>query len=195
METMGKDGVKPGHLVVAGVFGGICAGAALFSIIIVPIPGLPGGSGFWIPAGLYFALTLWFGFWGALAGHIGTFIGMGPFFGFTFQVWADGALGDFFAPLINLAIFRATKADPELKTRRDQAIWVVSVVISTCLASMWIHFVNYSFGTITFNLWKWGVVAYTIGDSAAVLIIGTLLLKTATKYFKTFPYYVKGLFS
>jgi len=182
-------------VVISGIFGGVCATAALFSIIMIPLPGIPGGSGFWIPAALYFALTLWFGFYGALAGHIGTFLGMGPFFGWTFQVWADGALGDFIAPMIALAFFRASKADPELKTKKDWAVWIVSVPISTMLASMWIHFVNLSFGTITFGAWVWGVIAYTIGDSLAVFILGTLLLKLATKWVKTSPFYVSGVFS
>jgi hypothetical protein len=191
-EVMTEASMKIRLAVISGLFGGVCATAALFSIIIIPLPGIPGGSGFWIPAALYFALTLWFGVYGALAGHIGTFIGMGPFFGWTFQVWADGALGDFFAPLICRAFFLAFKADPELKTRRSYAVWLFSVPISTCLAAMWIHFVNYSFGTITFGAWVWGVIAYTIGDSLAVFTLGTVLLKVATKWVKTSPFYVKG---
>lgn len=183
------------RLAITGVFGGICASAALFSIIVVPLPGIPGGSGYWIPAALYFALTFWFGIYGALAGHIGTFFGMGPFFGFTFQVWADGALGDFFAPIIGWGLFRGVfKADPELKTRKDWTAWIVSVPIATLLASMWIHSVNYAFGTITFGAWVWGVISYTIGDSLAVFTLGTLILKTASKWVKTSPFYMEGLF-
>ncbi|MEM3669434.1 MAG: hypothetical protein QW737_02715, partial [Nitrososphaerota archaeon] len=64
--------------------------------------------------------------------------------------------------------------------------------IATCLAAMWIHFVNYSFGTITFGAWVWGVIAYTIGDSLAVFTLGTVLLKVASKWVKTSPFYVKG---
>lgn len=183
------------RLAITGVFGGICASAALFSIIIVPIPGIPGGSGYWIPAALYFALTLWFGVFGALAGHIGTFFGMGPFFGFTAQVWLDGALGDFFAPVIAWLIFKkGFHADPELKTRRDWAAWIVSVPIATFLASVWIHSVNYAFGTITFPALTLGVIAYTIGDSLAVFTLGTLILKTASKWVKTSPFYLEGFF-
>ncbi len=184
------------RLVMTGLFAGLCGLVALFAIIIVPIPGIPAGSGFWIPAAIYFTLTLWFGIFGAIAGHIGTFIGMGPFFGFSFQVWANGALGDFFAPIIARVLFiNGFKGDPELKRRKDWIGWIISVPIAACLASMWIHFVNLSFGTITFPAWVLGVVAYTIGDTAAVFIVGTPMLKFGTKYVKSSAWYMKGLFS
>jgi len=178
------------NIVVTGVTAGLCLPLALFAIILVPIPGLPAASGFWIPAGFYFVMTLWFGFWGALGGHIATTLAMGYFFGYTLQIWADGGLGDLIAPLVCFLIFKMTGADPELKTKRDYTIWVVAVLASSLVCGLWVHTVNLLFGVITWPFWWVGVLTYFIGDSLAVLIVGTPLLKTLTGYVKASSMYV-----
>ncbi|RLE72399.1 MAG: hypothetical protein DRJ37_02945 [Thermoprotei archaeon] len=180
------------NIVITGVTAGLCLPLALFAIILVPIPGLPAASGFWIPAGFYFVMTLWFGVWGALGGHIATTLAMGYFFGYTLQVWADGGLGDFIAPLVCFTIFKIAKANPELKTRRDYVVWIVAVLISSLVCGLWVHTVNLLFGVITWPFWWIGVLTYFIGDSLAVLIVGTPLLKTLTEYVKASPMYVWG---
>lgn len=190
-----KKGVGPMHLVITGITAGVCGVLAMFAIILVPIPGLPAASGFWIPAGFYFVFTLWFGLWGALGGHIATTIAMGYFFGYTLQIWADGGVGDFIAPLVALLIFRLVKADPELKTGRDWITWIIAVPVSSLICGLWVHSVNLAFGVITWPFWWVGVLTYFIGDSAAVFIVGTPLLKALSKYVKASPTYVEGIVS
>ena len=181
-------GVK--QVAITGVTAGLCLPLALFAIILVPIPGLPAASGFWIPAGFYFVMTLWFGPWAALGGHIATVLAMGYFFGYTLQVWLDGGLGDLIAPLVALAIFKLTKANPELKTRKDKIVWFVSVPIASLICGLWVHTVNLMFGVITWPFWWVGVLTYFIGDSLAVFIVGTPLLKALTEYVKQSPMYI-----
>lgn len=189
-----KERVSPMHLVITGITAGVCAVLALFAIILIPIPGLPAASGFWIPAGFYFVFTLWFGVWGALGGHIATWLGMSYFAGFTLHVWADGAIGDFIAPMVCMLLFKKVfNADPELKRRRDWAAWIVSVPIASLICGLWVHTVNLMFGVITWPFWWVGVITYLLGDSAAVFVVGTPLLKTLSKYVKTAPVYVKGI--
>ena len=189
-----KERVTPMHLVITGITAGVCAVLALFAIILIPIPGLPAASGFWIPAGFYFVFTLWFGVWGALGGHIATWLGMSYFAGFTLHVWADGAVGDFIAPMVCLLLFKKLfRADPELKTRKDWVAWIISVPIASLTCGLWVHTVNLLFGVITWPFWWVGVITYFLGDSAAVFIVGTPLLKTLSKYAKTAPVYVKGI--
>lgn len=195
MNNEYKKGISSMHLVISGVTAGVCIVLALFAIILVPVPGLPSASGFWIPAGFYFVFTLWFGIWGALGGHIATFIAMGYFSGYTLHIWLDGGLGDFIAPLVTLIIFRALKADPELKTKKDWVTWIISVPISSLICGLWVHSVNLAFGIITPPFWWIGVITYFLGDSAAVFIVGTPLLKTLSKYVKASPVYVEGIFS
>ncbi len=195
MNSEYKKGISSMHLVIGGVTAGVCIVLALFAIILVPVPGLPSASGFWIPAGFYFVFTLWFGVWGALGGHIATFIAMGYFSGYTLHIWLDGGLGDFIAPLVTLIIFRALKADPELKTKKDWITWIISVPISSLICGLWVHSVNLAFGIITPPFWWIGVITYFLGDSAAVFIVGTPLLKTLSKYVKASPVYVEGIFS
>ncbi|MEM1575460.1 MAG: hypothetical protein QW755_02585 [Nitrososphaerota archaeon] len=195
MNSEYKKGITPMHLVISGVTAGVCIVLALFAIILVPVPGLPSASGFWIPAGFYFVFTLWFGVWGALGGHIATFIAMGYFSGYTLHIWLDGGLGDFIAPLVTLIIFRALKADPELKTKKDWITWIISVPISSLICGLWVHSVNLAFGIITPPFWWIGVITYFLGDSAAIFIVGTPLLKTLSKYVKASPVYVEGIFS
>jgi hypothetical protein len=190
-----RRGVRPINIVSAGITAGVCAVLALFAIIIIPIPGIPGGSGFWIPAGFYFAFTLWFGIWGAIGAHIATTIAMGYFLGYTLVVWADGGIGDFLGPLVILIIFRSLKADPELKTPRDMRIWIIGVVIANIIVAAWVHSINALFGVIPWEYWPVGFIAYLIGDTAAVLIISTPLLKTLTKHVKQTPAYVEGYIS
>lgn len=190
-----KKGVGPMHLVITGITAGVCGVLAMFAIILVPIPGLPAASGFWIPAGFYFVFTLWFGLWGALGGHIATTIAMGYFFGYTLQIWLDGGVGDFIAPLVALLIFRLVKADPELKTGRDWTTWIIAVPVSSLICGLWVHSVNLAFGVITWPFWWVGVLTYFIGDSAAVFIVGTPLLKALSKYVKASPTYVEGIVS
>lgn len=190
-----KRGVSPMHLVITGITAGVCGVLAMFAIILVPIPGLPAASGFWIPAGFYFVFTLWFGLWGALGGHIATTIAMGYFFGYTLQIWLDGGVGDFIAPLVALLIFRLVKADPELKTGRDWTTWIIAVLVSSLICGLWVHSVNLAFGVITWPFWWVGVLTYFIGDSAAVFIVGTPLLKALSKYVKASPTYVEGIVS
>ncbi len=195
VEYVYEGKIRPIHIVMTGITAGVCAVLAMFAIILVPIPGIPGGSGLWIPAGFYFAFTLWFGVWGALGGHIATTIAMGYFLGYTLQVWLDGGLGDFIAPMVTLLIFRALKADPELKTRRDMAIWAISVPLSSLICGMWVHTVNAYFGIIPWGYWWVGVVSYLIGDSIAIFLIATPLLKLLSKYVKATPAYVRGIIS
>jgi len=180
------------HVAIVGVTAGMCLPLALFAIILVPIPGLPSASGFWIPAGFYFTMTLWFGVWGALGGHIATVLAMGYFSGYTLQIWLDGGLGDLIAPLVAYAIFRATGARPDLKRRRDLAIWLISVPVASLVCGLWVHTVNLMFGVITQPFWYVGVLTYFIGDSLAVFIVGTPLLKSLTDYVKQSPLYVWG---
>ena len=193
-SEVGRGKVGPIHLVITGITAGVCAVLAMFAIILVPIPGLPAASGFWIPAGFYFVFTLWFGLWGALGGHIATTIAMGYFFGYTLQIWADGGIGDFIAPMVCLFIFKFLfKADPELKTKRDWIAWLIAVPISSLVCGLWVHSVNLAFGVITKPFWKIGVLTYFIGDSAAVFVVGTPLLKTLSRHIKASPVYVKGV--
>ncbi|MHA1712993.1 MAG: hypothetical protein ACTSW4_02960 [Candidatus Ranarchaeia archaeon] len=193
-EYAKKGGVKPINLVMTGITAGVCAVLALFAIIIVPIPGLPSGSGFWIPAGFYFTFTLWFGIWGALGGYISTFIAMGYFNGYTIVIFLDGATGDFLSPLIPLLAFRFLKADPGLRDTKSRLIWVVTVPISSLFTGMWVHTVNVIFQVISPELWIFGVIGYLIGDTLAVFIIGTPLLIGLTPLVERTPAYVKGIF-
>jgi len=189
-----RERVSPMHLVITGITAGVCAVLALFAIILIPVPGLPSASGFWIPAGFYFVFTLWFGVWGALGGHVATWIAMSYFSGFTLHIWADGAVGDFVAPMVCLLLFKKVfRADPELKTRRDWVAWIVSVPIASLVCGLWVHTINLMFGAITWPFWWVGVMAYFLGDSAAIFVVGTPLLKTLSKYAKTAPVYVKGI--
>lgn len=181
-------------LVTTAVTAGINAVLALFAIILVPIPGLPSASGFWIPAGFYFVLTMWFGVWAALGAFIATFIAMGYFSGFTLHILLDGALGDFIAPMVAAVLFKKVfKANPLLEAQKDWIAWIVSVPIASVICGLWVHSVNLAFGAITPAFWIVGVAAYGIGDSLAVFIIGTPLLKRLTSYVQTSPVYTEGL--
>jgi hypothetical protein len=177
-------------MAVTAVTAGLCLPLALFAIILVPIPGLPAASGFWIPAGFYFVMTLWFGVWGALGGHIATFLAMGYLQGFTLQVWADGALGDLIAPLVALSVFKLMGARPDLRTRKDKIAWLVGVPLASLVCGLWVHTVNLYFGVITWPFWWVGVVTYLVGDSLAVFIVGTPLLRSLTNYVKQSPMYI-----
>ena len=178
------------QVAITGVTAGLCLPLALFAIILIPIPGLPAASGFWIPAGFYFVMTLWFGIWGALGGHIATTIAMGYFFGYTLHVWLDGGIGDLLAPLVCLLVFKLTKASPELKTKRDKIVWAIAVPLSSLVCGLWVHTIHLLFGTITWPFWYIGVLTYFIGDSLAVFTVGTPLLKSLTDYVKQSPMYV-----
>ncbi|MEM0023847.1 MAG: hypothetical protein QW794_06490 [Thermosphaera sp.] len=175
---------------VTAVTAGICLPLALFAIILVPIPGLPAASGFWIPAGFYFPLTLWFGIWGALGGHIATFLAMGYFQGYTLHVWLDGAIGDLIAPLCALLIFKLMDARPDLQRKKDRIAWLIAVPVASLVCGLWVHTVNLLFGVITPPFWWVGVVTYFIGDSLAVFIVGTPLLRTLTSFVKQSPMYI-----
>ncbi|RLE87088.1 MAG: hypothetical protein DRJ49_06915 [Thermoprotei archaeon] len=177
-------------IAITGITAGLCLPLALFAIILVPIPGLPAASGFWIPAGFYFVMTLWFGLWGALGGHIATTIAMGYFFGYTLHIWMNGGIGDLIAPLVCLIIFKVTKARPDLRARKDIAVWVVAVVISSLVCGLWVHTIHLFFGIITWPSWYIGVLTYLIGDTMAVLAVGTPLLKSLTDYVKQSPMYI-----
>ena len=182
-------------LVTTAVTAGINAVLALFAIILVPIPGLPSASGFWIPAGFYFVLTMWFGVWAALGALIATFIAMGYFSGFTLHIFLDGAVGDFIAPMVAALIFKKVfKASPLLEAQKDWIAWIVAVPIASVVCGLWVHSVNLAFGAITPAFWIIGVAAYGIGDSLAVFIIGTPLLKKLTSYVQTSPVYTEGLY-
>jgi hypothetical protein len=183
-------GINIRGVAVTGVTAGLCLPLALFAIILVPVPGLPAASGFWIPAGFYFVMTLWFGVWGALGGHIATVIAMGYFQGYTLHIWLDGGIGDLIAPLIALGIFKLLGGNPELITRRDKMVWFVSVPIASLLCGIWVHTINLLFGVITWPFWWVGVMTYFIGDSLAIFAVGTPLLKTLTQYVKLSPMYI-----
>ncbi|MCD6368655.1 MAG: hypothetical protein J7L38_02520 [Thermoproteales archaeon] len=187
---MAKEGFGIKQIAVTAVTAGLCLPLALFAIILVPIPGLPAASGFWIPAGFYFVMTLWFGVWGALGGHIATTIAMGYFFGYTLHIWVDGGLGDLIAPLVALVIFKTLKANPELKTQRDYVVWVVSVMIASLVCGLWVQTVHLLFGVITWPFWWIGVLTYFIGDTMAIVTVGTPLLKALTAYVKQSPMYI-----
>jgi integral membrane sensor domain MASE1 len=181
-------------LVTTAVTAGINAVLALFAIILIPIPGLPSASGFWIPAGFYFVLTMWFGVWAALGALIATFIAMGYFSGFTLHILLDGAVGDFLAPMVAAILFKKVfKASPLLESQKDWIAWLVSVPIASVICGLWVHSVNLAFGAITAAFWIIGVAAYGIGDTLAVYIIGTPLLKRLTSYVQTSPVYTEGL--
>lgn len=115
---------------------------------------------------------------------------MGYFFGYTLQVWLDGGLGDLIAPLVAYAIFRIAGARPDLRRRKDWVVWLVSVPVASLVCGLWVHTVNLMFGVITWPFWYVGALTYFIGDSLAVFIVGTPLLKSLTDYVKQSPLYV-----
>lgn len=178
------------QIAITGVTAGLCLPLALFAIVLIPIPGLPAASGFWIPAGFYFVMTLWFGIWGALGGHIATVLAMGYFQGYTLHVWADGGLGDLIAPLVALIIFKVMNARPDLTRKKDRVTWAIAVPIASLICGLWVHSVNLAFGVITWPFWWVGVLTYFIGDSLAVFVVGTPLLKALTSYVKQSPMYI-----
>lgn len=178
------------NIVIAGLTAAVCIPLSLFAIILVPIPGLPSASGFWIPAAFYFLLTLWFGPAAAVGAFISTWLGMSIFGGFTLNIFLDGAIGDFLAPLVAFFLFKFVfQGDTELAEKKDWTAWIVSVPVASLVCGLWVNTVNFLFGIITWPFWWIGVVTYLIGDSAAVFIVGTPLLKALSRYVKDTPLY------
>jgi hypothetical protein len=188
-----KGGIKPFHFVITGVTAGVCAPLALFAIITMPVPGVPGGAGIWLPAGFYVAFSMWFGFWAALGGTIASVVTMGAVFGFGIAS-IPLLLTDFIEGIVPVLAFRAFRADPGLTRKRDWVLWIIIVPIASFLDGLWHHPTQALFGATSWEFVPVGIISYTIGDSIAVYLIGTPLLKALTRYVKATPLYVEGIF-
>ncbi len=138
--------------------------------------------------------ALWFGIWGAISGYLGFFFGMTMFgigsFGLNI-FWSIQAL---FLASIPLLAFRRLGGNPELNTRRDWLIFLISGwLIGNMLSSIWGALVPALFG-----LWPWMMVSDIWIDWLAgnLLLIGTitpLILNIFTKDVKELGAYTHGI--
>jgi len=127
MSTTGQE-VKPRFGVIQAVTIAICAAlvgvTAILSSFVTFIPGL---SFFYIPLMLEPLFGSWFGPWGVIGSYIGGFIyqpfyGISPVYGFII------GLSDAYPAFMTYIGFKAFKADPTLKSKKD---WAVAFVFGS----------------------------------------------------------------
>jgi len=186
------------RIVTAGVGGGLIAVLAAFGVMTVPV--VPGVAGIYPAIAFIVAFGAWFGIWGAIAAYIGCFIGAGIVGGVPLAINVYWSLADFWEALIPAIGFKLFKADPELKNKKDWAIfWVFGVFLGNLIGAAW--------GSTTLAIAPPGVkpvipwsavfwptfVFWFVGNILVTAIVSPLLLIGLSKYIKRTSVYCEGL--
>ncbi|MGQ4914066.1 MAG: hypothetical protein ACP6IU_04880 [Candidatus Asgardarchaeia archaeon] len=167
------------ELVTTAVTAALWFSAGLLGVFFV----FAGVSYFWVPAGLNTPFGAWFGVYGGIGQAIAN-ITLCMLFGFPFAIAASRAFAEFIEIMIPAVVYYITKINLELKSTRD---WIIHIlfgcVINVAVAAFIGNIFNAMFGLMT---WEFamtvGFTLWFIGDFLPALILGTLLLKTLSKY-------------
>lgn len=166
----------------------LCTAAAFLMAVI---PGLPLGFCPAVPIMIPFAL--WFGGWGVIGAYVGCAIG-GVLKGISLPVILPWVVNDILMAGIPLLAFRYFKANVELKTGRDWAIFVVfGMILNSVLACAWGTMIP-----VYFKVWPSGSVLvifaqYLIASLILIGVITPTILKSLTKVVKRTGAYVEGI--
>ncbi len=182
------------RIVTTGVTGGLIAVLAAFGVMAFPV--VPGVAGIYPAIAFIVAFGAWFGIWAAIAAYIGCFIGAGIVGGVPLVINVYWSLADFWEALIPAIGFKVFKADPELKTKKDWAVFLIfGVFLGNLIGGLW--------GSITLawpiEFIKWETVfvptfvAWFSGNVAVTLIVTPVLLRGLSKHIKRSSSYTEGL--
>ncbi len=163
------------HIVVLALLIGIGFVVGAFGSISFPL-GF-GVNFFWTGIAVQQVGSIWFGFWGVIAGFIFPFFSNGiagtPFYVSLAYIPANLVQG-----LLPAWAFRFFKADPRLKKGRDYLILFLSMIVSSAFGALWSPLVVLKgFGLLTAEsvpLFIWGWFA---GNVVAGIVFNFILLK------------------
>ena len=180
------------EVVTTAVTAALWFSAGLLGVFFV----FAGVSYFWVPAGLNTPFGAWFGVYGALGQAIAN-ITLSLLFGFPFLLAASRAFAEFIEILIPAIAFYYTKINLDLRDKRDWLIYLVfGCFVNVAVAAIIGNIFNAILGLMTWNFaMTVGVGIWFVGDFLPAIVLGTLLLKTLSKYITGTILYVDKVFT
>ncbi|MGC8621991.1 MAG: hypothetical protein ACP5U0_08770 [Caldisphaera sp.] len=172
---------KPGsiHIAIFALLIGIGAVTGAFGSIAVPLG--YGVSGFWPGVAVQAVGSIWFGFWGILAGAIFPFIS-NALSGAPLYVSLAYFPANFVQGLIPFLAFKYLKIDPRLNNWVGYVAYILfAVIINDALGATWavtvlkaLHLITVTSAPLFFSGWL-------IGNGLPSLIFGIIVLKALSK--------------
>lgn len=177
------------HIVITALLIGIGFVVGAFGSISFPL-GF-GVNFFWTGIAVQQVGPIWFGGWGVLAGAIFPFFS-NAIAGTPFYVSLAYVPANAIQAFLPAWAFRRFKADPRLKSGRDYAILLVSMIVSSAFGALWSTLVVLrGFGLLTTDsvpLFVWGWFG---GNVLAGLVFNFILLKALSGVVIRTPAFVK----
>jgi len=192
-QIWARPRVRVNHVVVTSfstaIMAILCTSAAfLFAVV----PGLP--LGFCPAVPVMVPLGIWFGGWGLLAAYVGCGIG-GLLKGVPLALVLPWVVNDLFMAGIPMLAFRFFKADPMLKTRRDQVIFVVfGVVLNSLVAVTWGTVIPVAYGFWPSRAVPLIWTQYMIASVLMLAVITPPILRQLTPYARRTHAMTTGIF-
>jgi len=170
-------------LILTAVNTFIIAVLILYAAITTTI--VPGVAALYPATAFEVLFGIWFGVWGAIASYLGL-LAAGLYAGWfpSPGVGAVLSVSDFLAAFLPYLVFKAMKADPELKSKRDWAAYILGgVILSSLPGSLYYNYLNLMMGQLrTWDEFWLGVYSWNVGNYIVVLVITTPLLKAVTRF-------------
>ncbi len=177
------------HIVITALLIGIGFVVGAFGSITFPL-GF-GVNFFWPGIAVQQVGAIWFGAWGSIAAAIFPFFS-NAIAGTPFYISAAYIPANFVQAFLPALAFRQFKADPRLKSGRDYAVLLISMVVSDIFGALWSTLVVLrSFGLLTTGsipLFIWGWFG---GNLIAGIIFNIILLKALSGVVIRTPGFVK----
>jgi hypothetical protein len=181
------------HIVITALLIGIGFVVGAFGSITFPL-GF-GVNFFWTGIAVQQIGSVWFGAWGVIAGTIFPFFS-NAISGTPFYVSMAYIPANFVQAFLPAWVFRRFKLDPRLKTKRDYAILLLAMVVSSAFGALWSPLVVLKgFGLLTTDslpLFIWGWFG---GNVVAGLVFNFILLKALSAVVIRTPAFVKRWWS
>ena len=178
-----------GHIVTAGLLGGVITVISLVAQLFFSAGGF-GASFFFVGWAFYLAAASWFGIWGLIANQISAILSgyiVGRPIPVIITLWHA-----FLGPGLFMILMKGLKANPELKSIRDYAIFLGASVAGAFVTVLdLLGTMIYVFQLMPVGAFNFMFVGLVIGDFLVTVIIGIPMFKYITPYVKDLPVYVE----
>lgn len=168
---------RPGiiHVVMMALFAGVGIVVGTLGSLAVPVGFV---SAFWPGQAVQAVGSVWFGYWGGIAGALFPLIsnllsGSAPL-----PVSIAYLPANFAQSMAAGWAFRVFRADPRLRSGRDWLVWIgIGVIAANLFGSLWGSNVLVVFGLVTRAAWLKIWAGWFVGNTLPSLILGSLLLR------------------
>ena len=183
---------RPGivHVVMMALFAGVGIVVGTLGSLAIPVGFV---SAFWPGQAVQAVGSVWFGYWGGIAGALFPLIsnllsGSAPL-----PVSIAYLPANFVQSMAAGWAFRIFKGDPRLRSGRDWLIWIgIGVLAANLVGSLWGSNVLVFFGLITRSVWLKVWAGWFVGNTIPSLILGSLLLKFVSPLVLNMRAFCKG---